>query len=262
MGHNNPTPIHPGTGSPTPTAAPTRPGRRHAAILSHSAPPTLNSKRQREPGPGHEDRRGTTPPKNLRRRTGRSKPATTPRATNESSPRKPPNLAYLRTVRPGCRSTLVQARVAPPPAISSPGRTVLDDPAALDHQHPVGDLDRRQPVGDDERGPVGEDRPQRALHQPLRRDVERRRRLVEDQHRRVGQERAGERDQLPLPGRQPTAALADVGVVAVGQRADERVARRSPRPPPRSRPAVASGPAEARCSPRSCRRTGSSPGSP
>ena len=69
----------------------------------------------------------------------------------------------------------------------------------------------------------GQDRAQRALHQPLARHVEARRRLVEDQHRRVGEERAGERHQLPLTGRQPAALVGDVGVVALGQAGDELV---------------------------------------
>src|SRR3712207_7328140 len=41
----------------------------------------------------------------------------------------------------------------------------------------------------DHRGAVGEERPERALDQPLRWDVERGRGLVEDQHAGVGQER-------------------------------------------------------------------------
>ena len=48
------------------------------------------------------------------------------------------------------------------------GGAVLDDAAVLEHQHPVGDLHRREPVRDDHRGPVGQDRAQRPLHQPLR----------------------------------------------------------------------------------------------
>ncbi len=111
---------------------------------------------------------------------------------------------------------------------SSTIRPVFED------EHAIGDLDRREPVGDDHRGPVREQRSQRALHQPLRRDVERRRRFVEDEHRGVGEERTGERDELALPGRQPRALLVDVGVVAVGQRGDELVRRRSRAPPRRS----------------------------
>ena len=148
-----------------------------------------------------------------------------------------------------------------PPSMRSLGRAVLDDPAVLEDQHPVGDLHGGQPVGDDHRGPVGQDRAQRALHQPLGGHVERGRRLVEDQHGGVGEERAGERDELALTGRQPAALVGDVGVVALRQPGDEVVGadrlrrrdhlgRRWPR-------AGRSG-----CCRRRCRRTGSSPGSP
>ena len=98
------------------------------------------------------------------------------------------------------------------------GRAVLDDAAALHHQHPVGDRHRRQPVRDDHRRPPGQDRRSACCTRRSLGMSQRRRGLVQDQHRRLGQERPGERDQLPLPGRQPAAALADVGVVAVGQR--------------------------------------------
>ena len=46
-------------------------------------------------------------------------------------------------------------------------------------------------------------------------------RLVEHEDARVGDQRAGEGDQLALAGRQLRAALADLGVVAVGQLGDE-----------------------------------------
>jgi hypothetical protein len=90
-------------------------------------------------------------------------------------------------------------------------------------QHPVRDGHRGQPVRDDHRGPVGQHGAQRALHQSLARDVEQRGRLVQDQHGRGGQERAGERDELALPGRQPPAALAHRRPVPIGQRGDEVV---------------------------------------
>ena len=41
--------------------------------------------------------------------------------------------------------------------------------------------------------------------------------LVEDQHPRVGGRRAGEGHELALAGGEVAAALADLGVVAVGQ---------------------------------------------
>ena len=53
--------------------------------------------------------------------------------------------------------------------------------------------------------------------------------LVEDQDPRVGDQRAGEREQLALPGRQLGSALADLGVVAVGQLGDELIGSDRPR---------------------------------
>ncbi len=49
----------------------------------------------------------------------------------------------------------------------------------------------------------------RVLQQELGAGVDRGRRLVEDQQRRIGQERAGDRDELPLAGRQAGALLVD-----------------------------------------------------
>src|SRR5437660_247429 len=58
--------------------------------------------------------------------------------------------------------------------------------------------------------------------------VERARRLVEDQDRRVAQDRARDRDALLLAAGEAVAALADHGVIAVGQARDQVVdARRA-----------------------------------
>src|SRR5919205_505517 len=64
---------------------------------------------------------------------------------------------------------------------------------------------------------------ERRLHGALGLGVQRAGRLVEDEHRRVAQDRPRDRDALLLAAREPVAALADHGVVAVGQRGDERV---------------------------------------
>ena len=79
----------------------------------------------------------------------------------------------------------------------------------------VGAADRRQAVGDDERRPADEQPPQRGLDLPLGADVDRRGRLVEDEDPRVGEQRAREGDELALPEREPDAALAELGLVAV-----------------------------------------------
>ena len=94
-------------------------------------------------------------------------------------------------------------------------RARLDHLAVLEHDDHVGPADGREPVGDDERRPVAQERLEGVLDARLGRDVDRRRRLVEDQDPRVGEERAGEGDQLALADREPRAALLDVRVVAV-----------------------------------------------
>ncbi len=93
-------------------------------------------------------------------------------------------------------------------------RPLLDDPPVLEDDDQVGAPDRREPVGDDERRPSGEERAQRELDAPLGSDVDARGRLVEDEDARVGEERARERDELALAEREPRAALGDLGLVA------------------------------------------------
>ena len=76
---------------------------------------------------------------------------------------------------------------------------------------------------DDHRGPPGQDGAQRRLH---RRSLGMSSSEVASSSTRTagaGQERAGERDQLALPGGQPAAPLAHVSVEAAGQRGDELV---------------------------------------
>ena len=70
--------------------------------------------------------------------------------------------------------------------------------------------------------------------------IERRRGVVEQQQPRVAGEGAGEGDALALPARQRDAALADDGVEAVGQVADEAVGARHAecRPHLRRRPSA------------------------
>ena len=64
---------------------------------------------------------------------------------------------------------------------------------------------------------------ERVLHEALGLVVERARGLVEDEDRRVPEDRPGDRDALLLAAREAIAALADDGVVALGQRGDHVV---------------------------------------
>ena len=71
----------------------------------------------------------------------------------------------------------------------------------------------------------------------LGRRVQGARRLVEHEHARVAHDRPGHRDQLALAQRQPGAALAQHGLVALGEAADEPVGADEPgrRDDPRER---------------------------
>jgi len=81
-----------------------------------------------------------------------------------------PTAAPLRQrVHPGP----VQGGVVPAAADQVARRAVLDNSAVLDHQHPVGDLDGGQPVGDDQRGTPRQHRAQGALNQTLAGNVKR-----------------------------------------------------------------------------------------
>jgi hypothetical protein len=129
-----------------------------------------------------------------------------------------------------------QLGVQAPGASSSSVGAALDDLAGVEHDDEVGVDDRRQPVGDHQRRPALQRLLQRRLHQPLGLGVEVGGRLVEDHDRRVLEQHAGDRQPLLLAAGQPVAALADDGVVAVGQpaitswiRAARQAARRAPR---------------------------------
>ena len=114
-------------------------------------------------------------------------------------------------------------------------RALLDDPAVVEHDDLPGAADRRQAVGDHDRRAPGEQPPHALLDPALGVDVDVRGRLVEHEDPRVGDQRARERDELALAGRELDAALADLGVVAVLERRDEVVRADRARPPPRSR---------------------------
>ncbi len=101
--------------------------------------------------------------------------------------------------------------------------SLLDDEAVLEDDDQIGVADRREAVGDHERGAPVQQAAERALDLLLGTDVDRARRLVEDQDARVGEQCACERDELALAEREPEAALAELGVVPVLELGDELV---------------------------------------
>ena len=90
----------------------------------------------------------------------------------------------------------------------------------IEHHDPVGVADRRQPVGDDDRGAAARGVAQRLLDQLLGHRVEVGRRFVEHQDAGIADDGARDRDPLALAARHHRAALADERVEPGGQRGD------------------------------------------
>ncbi len=97
------------------------------------------------------------------------------------------------------------------------------DAAALEQDDPVGQADGRQPVGHDQRGAALHEHAQGVVDLLLHLDVDGAGGIVEHQDGRVDEQGPGDGDALALAPRQRVAALADHGVVALGQVADELV---------------------------------------
>ena len=93
----------------------------------------------------------------------------------------------------------------------------------LEHDDPSGLADGGEAVGDHDRGASGEQAAQALLDARLGVQVHVGGGLVEDEDARVGDQGAREGDQLALAGGELRAALADLGVVAVGELGDELV---------------------------------------
>ena len=94
-------------------------------------------------------------------------------------------------------------------------RSLLDHASGLDDQNAIGVDDRREPVGDHERGPALHEPFERALDQCFAFRVEGRGRLVQKQRRRVLEDCARDREALPLAARQRDAALAELRIVSL-----------------------------------------------
>ena len=102
-------------------------------------------------------------------------------------------------------------------------RSTGHDPAALQHHDLIGVLHGGEAVRDHQHRAVLHEPLERLLHQPLTLGVERGRGLVEEQDRRIAEQRPRDRQALPLATGQPHATVADHGVVALGQGANEPV---------------------------------------
>ena len=98
---------------------------------------------------------------------------------------------------------------------------VFHDAAMVDRDDPVGAAHGGKPVGNDEDGAPGDDAPHIGLDHLFAFVIQRAGRLVKDQDARIGDQGAGDRDALALAAGERGAALADLGVVAIGQPGDE-----------------------------------------
>ena len=94
---------------------------------------------------------------------------------------------------------------------------LLDDDPAIEHHDPVGQMQRRLTVRDQQRRATGHDTAERVVHRRLDPRVDRAGGVVEDEDARVVEDRSRERDPLALTARQGQAALADRGVVSARQ---------------------------------------------
>src|SRR5512141_916260 len=111
--------------------------------------------------------------------------------------------------------TLLELQCVQPPVDPPRGHQFAMGPhlahfPLVHHDDPVGGQDRRQPMGDDEGRPPGEDPRQRFLDPALRHGIDARCRLVQQKDARLPRQRAGERHHLALASRQPHPPLPHV----------------------------------------------------
>ena len=185
----------------------------------------------------------------LSRRAGRLRARAVPLSLAphlERGSRSSGGIRWRRTRRPATSGRSGRRR-----SMSSSCGPALDDPAVVEHDDPVGEAGRLQPVRDHDGGAPAGDRAHRRGDPRLGAEVEVGGGLVQQQDRRVDEFGAGEREQLPLSGRQRRAALAQLVPVAARQpRRSSRARRprgRRPRPRRRRRPAGRRRCCRARC---------------
>ncbi len=116
----------------------------------------------------------------------------------------------------GLVELLVQAAGVTQFVVAAP----FDDPTVVEDEDLIGVGDRRQTVRDHERGAPTERLGECLLHMGLVFGVEMTRRLIEDHDRRILQQHAGDGEPLLLTTGQSVAALADDGVVPLGEFGD------------------------------------------
>ena len=108
-------------------------------------------------------------------------------------------------------------------------RALRNHAAFIEHDNPVGEVQRRLAMSDEQGGSANHHLSERGVDVRLDPRVDRARRVIEDEDARVVQDRSCKRDPLPLPSRQGQPALADRGVITARQLLDECVCLGSPR---------------------------------
>ena len=88
--------------------------------------------------------------------------------------------------------------------------TLLNDATALDHDDSIDVVDRRQPMGRDQRCSAAHEFFDRFHDRSFGRRIERRSWFVEKKDRRIFQKRPRDPDSLTLPNAQLLAAFADL----------------------------------------------------
>src|SRR5690606_486835 len=106
------------------------------------------------------------------------------------------------------------------------GRAILYDPAVAQHDDPVEARQGRQAMRHRHYRPVVHQIVERYLNLGFGLGIEGRRGLIEDQNRCILEKRPGDAEALALTAGKHHATLADKGVVALRQIADEAVAER------------------------------------
>ena len=87
-----------------------------------------------------------------------------------------------------------------------------DDSAVVDEHDSFGEGDRRESVGDQDRGPIGAAAGQRLVKLLFDGDIDGARGVVENENRRIGHEGAGDGQSLALAAGDRRSALTELGV--------------------------------------------------
>src|SRR4051794_6665241 len=109
------------------------------------------------------------------------------------------------------------------PVTSALVKGSLRDPSVVEFDYLVGGAREPRRMGDEDACASAHEAIQAFHHLVLAVPVERRRGLVQDDDRWVAQQRAGDPDALALAARETHALRSELGVVAVGETADEVV---------------------------------------